>query len=86
MGCCECLENNQSLRVKNCSSAIMMHGPGVKCYIPCASTQILEKINLTAEQYLKVTYLTAQRDDDLIHHISGPCIFEQDDAYVILKK
>jgi len=85
MGCCSCVENNQSIKIRTCTSRVIEHGPGVKCYIPCADIQVIEKINLTAEQYLKVTYLTPREHGDLIEHVPGPCIFHQDDAYAVVE-
>ena len=85
MGCCSCIENNQSLKITNYTSRSIEHGPGVILYLPWANVEIINKINLTAEQYLKITFLTPQNHGDLIEHVPGPCIYEQEDGYAIVE-
>jgi regulator of protease activity HflC (stomatin/prohibitin superfamily) len=85
MGCCTCVQKDQSVRITSCSNKSIEHGPGCIVFAPCSNYEVIEKYNLTAEEYLKIIHLNPLEDGDIIEHISGPCIFIVDDGYAIVE-
>jgi regulator of protease activity HflC (stomatin/prohibitin superfamily) len=89
MGCYQCAQADGSIKVSNYSSKVIKHGPGCLMFLPCAEVTKIYKITLSAEQYLKITYLVPQdtkdKDNDIIEHIAGPAIYKQDDPFSLVE-
>jgi regulator of protease activity HflC (stomatin/prohibitin superfamily) len=81
MGCCTSLQADQSLKITNYTQKSIVQGPGWACHACWSSTEMLDKITLSAEQYLQITYKYKRDDGDIMEHISGPTIFIQTDPF-----
>ena len=81
MGCCSCLHKNQSIKIASYTNKRIEHGPGMVCHAPWHSTEKFDKITLGANEYLIILNNVSQADTDIIEHIGGPLIFQQNNAY-----
>jgi len=89
--CCSALDQNTSLLIIGYTKREMVHGPGWKYYGVWNDVKVIKKIVLNAEQYLEILHMkTDQRDsghnDDIIEHISGPCIYQQEDPFATVSQ
>lgn len=73
------LDPNETIIVKTPTEVYIKHGPGWKTYNPFSSVKKIKKIVLDAEEYLIITHFQQNEHGDVIEHIAGPTVYEQDD-------
>lgn len=81
MGCCTSLHADQSLKISNYTQKSIVQGPGWAVHTCWSKREILDKITLSAEQYIVITYKNKRDDGDIMEHISGPTIYIQTDPF-----
>jgi hypothetical protein len=81
MGCYNCAQKDQIMLITNCTSREIKEGPGCICYLPWADVNNIKKINCNASEWLKITYLVPQENDDIVDHWEGPGIYTQKDPF-----
>lgn len=75
------LDPNESVILTGPTQKVIKHGPGWVTLGIADSVKKIKKIILTAEEYLIVTHFVQDADHgDIIEHIAGPFIFEQQSA------
>jgi hypothetical protein len=75
------LDPNESVILTGPTTKVIKHGPGWVRIPAFTSAKKIDKIILDAEHYLIITHFTKDEvHKDIIEHIAGPAIYEQDDA------
>ena len=85
MGCCSSLHADQSLKITNCTEKTIEQGPGWICHAPWSNTELLDKICLSAEEYISITYKNKKDDGDICENLSGPLIYYQTDPFATVE-
>jgi len=85
MGCYNCAQKDQIMLITNCTSKEIKEGPGCICFAPWAEVSNINKINCTANEWLKITYLIPKEDGgDIVDHWEGPGIYTQKDPFATI--